>query len=138
MTYRGVNAQQDDPFVLLSPAFAREYADQIVNCPCIDLFDVEAGRDDEVLSGLEPVYGPLGYQVGREEDGRLPEQIAKGIDVEVNALLLLAAATGVAGLIVVAQGMTRQAADGGAERQTGAALGASVGQLTAAGALAMA
>ena len=93
VTVTGVNrdafdiAQQDDPFVLLSPAFARQYSDQIVNCPCISLFDVEAGRDDEVLSSLEPIYGPLGNQVGREEDGRLPEQIAKGIDVEVNALL---------------------------------------------------
>ena len=91
VTVTGVNrdafdiAQQDDPFVLLSPAFARQYSDQIVNCPCISLFDVEAGRDDQVLSSLEPIYGPLGNQVGREEDGRLPEQIAKGIDVEVNA-----------------------------------------------------
>jgi hypothetical protein len=126
-------AQQDDPFVLLSPAFAEQYADRIVNCACLSMYDVEPDRAEPVVAELARIYEPLGFNVGLEEEGSLPANIAKGIDIEVTTLWLLALAAGVAGLVMVGQAMARQAAEGADDRSTGAALGATTGQLTAAG-----
>ncbi len=40
-------AQQDDPFLTLGPAFVERYGDEVVHCPCIDMFDVEQGHEED-------------------------------------------------------------------------------------------
>ncbi|CAN5651597.1 hypothetical protein BH18ACT2_BH18ACT2_12730 [soil metagenome] len=131
-------AQQDDPFVLLTPAFAQQFGQQVINCACLSWYDVAPGRTDEVLAELQRIYEPLGFHVGLEEEGLLPEQIAQGIGVEVAAMWLLALAAGVAGVVMVGQAVARQIADGAGERSTGVALGATTNQLTVAGVVALA
>ena len=128
-------AQQDDPFLTLGPAFVERYGDEVIHCPCIDMFDVEQGHEKEAASSIGRVYRDDEYVVDFEEGGDLPEHVANGIDVEVAAMQLLAVAAGLAGLIVVAQAIARQAAGSAGERATTSALGATAGQQTMTGVL---
>ncbi len=130
-------AQQDDPFITLGPAFVEQYGDQVIHCMCIDVFDAAPGRADEAVAGLARLYEPYGFDVEFEEQGALPEHAANGIDVEVAAMRLLAIAAGLATVIVVGQAIARQAAASAEDRAIASALGASTGQQTLAGVLAI-
>jgi hypothetical protein len=131
-------AQQDDPFVTLGPAFVERYGDEVIHCMCIDMFDATTGHEAEATDGIRRAYDGTEYVIGLEEGGDLPEHVANGIDVEVTAMQLLAVAAGIAGLVVIAQAVSRHAAASADERATTRALGAGAGQHTLAGMLAIA
>ena len=131
-------AQQDDPFIALGPAFLERYGDEVIHCTCIDSFDVEPGEEERAVQQIGRLYEPAGYVVGLEEGGALPEHAGNGIDVEVTAMRLLAVAAGIAGLVVVAQAMGRQADGSADDRAVATALGATSGQQLLAGVIAVA
>jgi hypothetical protein len=130
-------AQADDPFLTLGPAFVERYGGDVITCPCIDMFDVEQDHEEQAVDSIGSVYRDDEYVVDLEEGGDLPEHVANGIDVEVTAMRLLAVAAGLAGLIVVGQAIARQAAGSAGERATTTALGATSGQQTLMGVLAV-
>ncbi len=131
-------AQQDDPFIALGPAFLERYGDEVIHCTCIDSFDVVPGEEERAVQQIGRLYEPAGYVVGLEEGGALPEHAGNGIGVEVTAMRLLAAAAGIAGLVVVAQAMSRQADGSADDRAVATALGATSGQQLLAGMMAVA
>ena len=144
VTVTGINrtavdiAQQDDPFLTLTPAFVARYGDRVINCPCIDNFDAALGREDEALAGVSRLYEPLGYEVDLEEGGALPEHVANGIDVEVAAMWLLALAAGIAGRGGRRPSHRPASRASSVDRDIETALGATTRQQTVAGVLALA
>jgi hypothetical protein len=130
-------AQAEDPTMSLTAGFLRDYGDAVFHCRCVVALYLDPSRLDEVISQLEAIYAPLGMEASRVEEGQLPGQVADGITTEVVALRLLAVAAAVAGLIVIAQAMARQAAEAGADSGVRRAMGATRRQLAAGTTLAI-
>jgi hypothetical protein len=124
-------AQAEDATITLTAGFLRDYGANVLHCRCAVTLYVDPNRLDEVIPQLEAIYTPLGMEASEVEEGRLPRQVADGITTEVVALRLLAIAAAVAGLIVVAQAMARQAAEAGADNGARRAMGATPRQLAA-------
>ena len=124
-------AQAEDPRISLTAGFLRDYGAEVFHCRCVVGLYVDPSHLDEVIPRLEAIYAPLGMEASQVEEGQLPRQVADGITTEVVALRLLAVAAAVAGLIVVAQAMARQAAEAGADNGVRRAMGATRRQLAA-------
>jgi ABC-type lipoprotein release transport system permease subunit len=124
-------ARAEDAKISLTAGFLRDFGADVFHCRCVVGLYVDPSRVDDLIPRLEAIYAPFGMRASRVEEGQLPRHVAEGITTEVVALRLLAVTAAVAGLIVVAQAMARQAAEAGADNDIRRAMGATRPQLAA-------
>jgi FtsX-like permease family len=120
--------------VYLTPAFWRAYATRIGNLGVGQAFRLRRGEGD-LEAFRAGVRGLPGGQQAKIVVGSDAETAAtraeRAIHVQAVALLAFAVLAGVAGLLVVGQGIARQVQLGAAEHPTLAAMGMTHGQLAA-------
>ena len=115
-------SENDEGSLALTPAFAREYGDQIGT---VDLLMVQLRRGQADMAafkaGVERIAGdhpPQYIDLGDDT-----AQVQRSIDVQASALRLFALLAGVAGVVVVGQALGRQTSTDAADQPTLAALG---------------
>ena len=120
--------------VYLTPAFWRAYATKIGNLGVGQAFRLRRGEGDleAFRAGVRDLPGGQQARIMVGSDAETAATRAeRAIHVQAIALLAFAVLAGVAGLLVVGQGIARQVQLGAAEHPTLAAMGMTHGQLAA-------
>jgi hypothetical protein len=126
------------PALHLTPEFARRYEDKIVDSPIMYAAFDQRHQLDEFSRGVEKLAPgqPVGFIVSRRGQ---TVKVQRSIEVQADALRILAVLTLVALVVIVAQALVRQAFVEAAQDDTYRALGMSRAQIlgvaTAAGTL---
>jgi ABC-type lipoprotein release transport system permease subunit len=117
------------PEVQLTSAFYREFADEAASFPRLGVYLVHDADRDEFEREVEGLAGgePAGVRGGPE----LFDQVQRGVHIQSGALWVLAALAAIVALLLVGQGLARQAFEDSGDYPTLRAIGMTRRQLVA-------
>jgi ABC-type lipoprotein release transport system permease subunit len=134
---RGVEEVTDsaEPGIAVGPGFYDRYAGAVAGCVCVIGVRADPDRVDEVRPALEALYAPYGFTTRPVE--ALTDRAAETIGLEVGTLRVAVLVAAIAGLLVVVQVFSRQAAAIATDHQIRRALGMTRLQIAGGTALTM-
>ena len=135
---RGVEEVTDsaEPGFFVGPGFHDRYAGEVAGCACVIAVRADPDRVNEVRPALEALYEPYGFTTRPVE--AYTQRAAETIGLEVGTLRVAALVAAVAGILVVVQVISRQAAAVATDHQIRRALGMTRLQIAGGTALSMA
>ena len=135
---RGVEEVTDsaEPGILVGPGFYDRYAGEVAGCVCLIGVRADPERVNEVRLALEALYEPYGFTTRPVE--AYTHRAAETIGLEVGTLRVAALVASVAGILVLVQVISRQAAAVATDHQIRRALGMTRLQIAGGTALSMA
>jgi ABC-type lipoprotein release transport system permease subunit len=134
---RGVEEVTDsaEPGISVGPGFYDRYAGEVAGCVCLVGVRADPDRVDEVRPALDTLYEPYGFTTRPVE--ALTDRAAETIGLEVGTLRVAVLVAAIAGLLVVVQVISRQAAAIATDHQIRRALGMTRLQIAGGTALTM-